>query len=560
MGNRETRRVAVCIFLTCVICGLYFKNIHCETMEGPENEVPMLYEVVQSKPDGENEYYVKTPKVEIIHRDLSYVTVAELCYEDGSRMKVTLHEEDETREITEWREGKTILTIWMETEAGEVLDGTKTEYIYFVDTKPAEVKLCTENGFSGWHKAAQKVTVHTEENGSGIEYVRCIVNGRVVTEEKNDSITFEVSENANGGNGVKLEVEAKDAAGHVSRKKELLYIDTKPPVLKVQGIKDGVVQNKDVLLTVESADNNCLNKKSLKVERKGSDGKRKDILKEWRETIRFTEEGSYVLVAALEDAAGNKTEQKFLFTIDKTKPEITQISKWNGVYLKKFIPDFKGSDIVTDVTDFNCEVFMDGHPYDLKTPVTKEGRHNLHVKAVDTAGNFSEADAVFYIDRTKPEIIIGGVSDRKEYVDEAEWNVKLMNRGDRIVGVWINGEQCAWKETYQTKEPGTYQILVRAIDAAGNRSVKEIKFSVKEMPQIEKQWKVPFKERIGFKMQSGTMTENESENGRMILLWFAIGCIVCVGALLGYKKTTTKRKKKNNLSENCKTSTIDNDY
>lgn len=545
MGNRRTKiKMWAGICLLCILCGIYLKNVYGET---PENENYVRYEMIQNEPDGEEGYYLKTPQVKLVHRDASYVTRAELGYEDGSKMNMELNAEGEERELTEWREGKHILTIWMENEQGEVLEETKAEYIYWVDTKPIQIEMQAENGFSAWHNSPQNVTVYAKERGSGIAYVRCIVNGQVVKEEKKDGITFAVSENSIGGNGVKIEVEAKDTAGHISRATEVLYIDGKPPVFTIQGVKDGTAQNRDVSLKFGAADDNVLHRKSLRITLTGTDGKEKVVLDKWNGTVTLAEEGAYLLMAVLEDAAGNRTEQKLCFTIDKTKPEILKISELNGVYMQKFIADFQVADIVRECSDYKCELALDGKPYDLKKVLQTEGKHQLYVKVTDVAGNLAEADAVFYIDRTRPEIRIMGVEDHAEYEGEAAWTVQLANRGDRIVGIWLNGEKCVWKDQYRVKEPGTYRMLVRAVDAAGNRSVKEVQFRVKVAPKVvsdvEMKWDKKFK--IGF--QSGKEAGNmygttEKGNRAAILMVVLVACAVIISAWLWHKKSSHKRE------------------
>ena len=70
---------------------------------------------------------------------------------------------------------------------------------------------------------------------------------------------------------------------------------------------------------------------------------------------------------------------------------------------------------------------VDGRFYFPGQSLTKEGRHQMKVEAVDQAGNRSEARADFTIDHTAPDILIRGITYGKSYETEANADIRILS-------------------------------------------------------------------------------------------------------------------------------------
>nr|WP_274600944.1 S8 family serine peptidase [Clostridium yunnanense] len=173
------------------------------------------------------------------------------------------------------------------------------------------------------------------------------------------------------------------------------------------------------------------------------------------------------------DTLGNVTENKISIKIDKVAPNVTLSGVTDGgVYNKAVTPK------VTSDKKVNLTVLLDDKQYNGE-PIEAEGKHVLKVKAVDEAGNVSEATVAFEIDKTAPKLSIKGVEDGKLY------NVDVTPTLDTEEGVTVkallDGKDYDLKTV--TAE-GKHVLEVTAVDKAGNQSTAKVSFEIDKTAPI----------------------------------------------------------------------------
>lgn len=157
---------------------------------------------------------------------------------------------------------------------------------------------------------------------------------------------------------------------------EIVNIDVTAPVITVTGVEDGKVYNTNVT-PVFSANEGTVTATLNGKEYKGGE---------------ITADGKYELIVTAVDAAGNSSQTKIDFTIDKTAPVITIAGVENG---KSY--DWKVTPIITvDDKDAAVAITLDGKSYDGKD-ITTSGNHVLVVTATDKAGNTSTKTVNFTV-------------------------------------------------------------------------------------------------------------------------------------------------------------------
>lgn len=157
---------------------------------------------------------------------------------------------------------------------------------------------------------------------------------------------------------------------------EIVNIDVTPPVITVTGVENGKVYNTDVT-PVFSANEGTVTATLNGKEYKGGE---------------ITAEGKYELIVTAEDLAGNKSQIKIDFTIDKTAPVITI----TGIENDKAYDGSVKPIISVDDKDAAVAATLDGNAYN-NSEIATVGNHTLVVTATDKAGNSSSKTVKFTI-------------------------------------------------------------------------------------------------------------------------------------------------------------------
>lgn len=279
--------------------------------------------------------------------------------------------------------------------------------------------------------------------------------------------------------------------------------DISSPAVNVTGIKDGVLTNQDVKVSMDVKDDYALDSEVNTVTLRKNAEKEKDITKDILEkTFSITDEGEYALSYSFKDKSGNKTENVIHFEIDKTSPRIEISSDKSNGYVKKI------SDITASMEDKNPDEISISATNGEKTisNISKgklvnfnnsEGEYtsesekwNITVTAKDKAGNITKTTYPITKDNVAPEVSFSGVEDSAYYSKDVsvQFNatdsaLKTKNMKTVFIPAGTNKKEEASGNDF-TKE-GKYIITGTAEDEAGNKAEKQISFTIdKTAPEI----------------------------------------------------------------------------
>lgn len=194
-----------------------------------------------------------------------------------------------------------------------------------------------------------------------------------------------------------LVVTASDSAGNEVKKTTKFNINDEAPTITVSGI-DKKVQNKEFILKA-TIDSFLDEEHEIKLTKDGISIKQ-DILN----GMKITQDGKYKLEIKVTDSAGNTTEYTKEFELDTKAPVIS---------IKGTPTDFTNKDVTYTITTDNEEdefiVKVNGELISFEgkkceNTLSAEGEYNIEVIANDAAGNYSNAESKFVIDKTAPTV------------------------------------------------------------------------------------------------------------------------------------------------------------
>ena len=466
-----------------------------EFPEEPElPEEPLVqYQVEIPKEDGENGWYVTRPEIKICHVSGRGITKYKVVM--GKEVTAEGSIEEKGTEIVlkkdVFRDGRSMLSIWMEDKEGKVVQDYSLEQELKVDTKAPQVEMKAPAGFAVWYQKEVKIHTVGKDEESGIKEIACYVDGTYVGEKKKAEGDFVIRKPSVTGKSLAVMVSAKDQAGNQSSQIESLYIDQAEPKVKISGADAYMITSRPVTALYEIAEENVLSEFAADTQWENVTGKKMVLpVPEWEKTEAgrkvsqtLTEDGIYRIHVTAKDRAGYEAEDYRQIIIDKENPVIRYVDDLQGQYMKSFMWNYLKEELVQDFTTYAYGVKLDGNLYQMGKKVDAEGRHLLEVEAIDAAGNEASAKAEFVIDHTKPEILFSNIEEGETYEEECVCKVELENAEDTIQRVQINGENQtidAGSHAFQRtlKAHQDYEVEVTAIDQAGNVAKKDIFFEI----------------------------------------------------------------------------------
>lgn len=310
-----------------------------------------------------------------------------------------------------------------------------------------------------------------------------------------------------------VQVNAQDAAGNAADMKTVSFtIDSTAPVIRLDGITEGEYYKEDVLLNVlveesfyESA------QVQLKVTRQINGETSEYILpsmtlnaKESRELYRFSEEGTYLIEATAQDAAGNEAEAKSVsFVLDKTAPQVSiegftdHLVTGSSVTAKLSASDdyYQGLETEVRIIKEDVEGNRQERSLDMgsvaaggaetETEFAEDGKYTIYLSATDRAGNTAGVEKSFIIDTQPPVIRFMEEYDGKYFIsfslkhsiEEMLLDFTLSDYKMTLNGLYYDGAG-------EVTEEGKYLLEITAQDEVGHETHAKAEFIVDSTPPV----------------------------------------------------------------------------
>lgn len=290
------------------------------------------------------------------------------------------------------------------------------------------------------------------------------------------------------------------------RFEEKLNVDATAPYITITGVEDLTANARTVSPVVKYSDVNIDLLKSKITLTAVADGKSRNLIYKARKQDGgyilnldpIYIDDNYILTVTIYDMAGNVTEKKVNFSVNKkgatfkfkpeelvgqytNKPFKPSIEVWNTDEISIVSATINGMDEPFE--------FVNGELKFLKS-IDKDGKYTFNLEVIDTAGNKSSMKPVEVIyDATKPVSMILGAEEGQIY--EGSVNIILSTElpGDFIESVWLD-DKLLDKSEYTIKNDGTinlsiytegkHTIKAQGKDKAGNLSdIASVSFEIK---------------------------------------------------------------------------------
>lgn len=290
------------------------------------------------------------------------------------------------------------------------------------------------------------------------------------------------------------------------RFEEKVKVDSTAPYITITGVEDLTANARTVSPVVKYSDVNIDLQKSKITLTSITDGKSRDLIyKAKKEDDGYILnldpiyiDDNYILTVSIYDLAGNVTEQKVNFSVNKNgatfkfKPEDI-VGQYTNKSFKPVIEVWNTDEIsIVSATINGMDEpyeFVNGELRFLKS-IDKDGKYTFNLEVIDTAGNKASMKPVEIIyDATEPVAMILGVEESKSY--EGSVNIILSTElpGDFIESVWLDKRLLAKSEytlkddgkvTLNVSVEGNHTIKAQAKDKAGNLSdIVSVSFDIK---------------------------------------------------------------------------------
>lgn len=200
------------------------------------------------------------------------------------------------------------------------------------------------------------------------------------------------------------------------------------------------------------------------------------------------------------DKAGNMSDTWMDITLDTYLPPLEVVEEFQGnITNQSWIPLLK--DIQKDIQIQDTTLFKNQKEitYVWGAPIEEEGEYQLLVTGKDQAGNIGLLKPFhFKIDKTPPTIQLLNKQAHQEITNayEGEEFTLQINTGflqkDKLTSILFNGKEMLKEQVFEYEmkvEAGEHQVLVTAIDEAGNQSEREVML---HMQAKQTSWKYHF--------------------------------------------------------------------
>jgi hypothetical protein len=192
--------------------------------------------------------------------------------------------------------------------------------------------------------------------------------------------------------------------------------------------------------------------------------------------------GTYTLLLHSTLFGGKSTTEPLTVVAKFSSLSIDNIPPTITLPVSKFIGDIIPQVQITDDGQVSVKYYLDQSEinYDDLSNVA-EGQHNLTIEATDETGNSSVQLYSFVVDKTKPEILVVEYDDKISNLLQIDFIVNDVNLDEISIslpdGTILKNQNQINLDTSNLND-GKHQIIISAIDKAGNKNEKTISFEV----------------------------------------------------------------------------------
>ena len=278
---------------------------------------------------------------------------------------------------------------------------------------------------------------------------------------------------------------AYDKVGNVNASTIIIYIDTTPPIVKIESPSNNSFINKtSIIVSWDMSDNLCIEKIEVYL-----DGDKKGELLPPTNQYQLTNlaEGEHKIKIVVYDKLGHLASDEIRIIVDLTKPSVRIEEPSSNAYVSGvFTLIWSASDnfgIQRFIIHANDQKILELNGTETKANITlKDGVYTIKVVAIDYAGNEDYDQISVTVDSTPPRIKITSPSSFS-MIYTADF-VVMWNASDNIeldrIQVWLNNSLKAElppntsQYTFIGIPDGAYLIKIMAVDKAGNSAYDSI--------------------------------------------------------------------------------------
>ena len=391
------------------------------------------------------------------------------------------------------------------------------EYVYYLDmTSPSVAYSGCDDGSVNSHDVG--INIYAEDNLISkchlcIWSIRRLGDKQWINPEReigavNNAINEYVEFSEDGEYTVAFK--AVDGAGNESETISIsLRVDKTSPDISIEGFEYGLDYRTDVGVKLkaredfyeDAAAEYTIIRKWPKGESVYSREQFNPDGSNYLRNLTLSEDGDYSIFFKVTDAAGNSSEKSVNVRVDKNAPaiaitglkdkEITAKSPillldagelfYDSAYIKATLYSRMDGGSYNEV--LNKEFSMEDENVKIPLQIDEEGSYILNVSAGDRAGNETESNIEFTIDKSAPEIGWLGMVNKK-YLKKLSFPARFL---DNITDMTQTSYQ-AYLNAYELSEgttitkDGKYVLRVIAIDEAGNISDESAEFIIDATP------------------------------------------------------------------------------
>lgn len=364
-------------------------------------------------------------------------------------------------------EGITNLSYWVHSTYGDTSAMSSASMMVDGGAPALTLNIPPPNGLNGWHVSAVTASAAATDALSGISGSASINGGGASFTASTDGI-------------YNLTAIVSDVAGNTTSTSGTIKLDVTPPSAGFN-LPAPNGQNGWYVSAVTVTPNGSDATSGIASQEVSLDNAA------WLPSVTIATDGTRTIYGRISDVAGNTTASTTTLRVDTTPPSVTVTipppSGGAGWYTSQTLFSTSGADAVSGVASTIYSV--DGGAWVSNAPTISDGTHTVQVRVTDLAGNITTSTTTVRVDATPPSSAFGSPPEGSTTVVNGRITMSgatadatsgatgaeiSLNGGANWLPLALNTGG-SWSYNWDTTQVnnGTYAILVRARDIAGNQ-------------------------------------------------------------------------------------------